>query len=307
MSSQESKPSITATFTPLVSALLKAEDTLGLRGEWEISPVVVDQPVQRHLLDKFYSARGDLQRVLQDGIITRHGMKIADPLKIESIGSSSAAEINKFLEEQALAIRLREFGPLEFGIASLMELGLIWASGEGTNLKAKNGVDYDGALVKKARVWQPEDPSYRPVATIRAEIFPYTFNATVPNREIGRELDLLTFVDDVRGQKRSSSESKYRGVIYPKVSMDQQPDISWLRGLRKDLFKLVEAYQQTQFDLDENGLFIKSGMAAIGVLSGYPELRPLVIDEPFVCWVQRQDISFPLFTGYLNYPDWKSA
>lgn len=84
-------------------------------------------------------------------------------------------------------------------------------------------------------------------------------------------------------------------IIIPKISLDRhKEDISFLLGLKfvkspEDYFQIVQALQQTKFDMDEFGIKLKSATVA-DVCRGGTEYFNICIDQPFYLWIERRVI-----------------
>ena len=60
--------------------------------------------------------------------------------------------------------------------------------------------------------------------------------------------------------------------------------------------------------MDEFGAEAKTAFVAEGFSMGgshIPVVRDLVIDKPFLLWIERKNVPFPLFAGWFNYGEWK--
>src|SRR3989344_1871396 len=107
--------SVTATLTPIIAALVKAEDVLGAGRVWDCVNTMQDE-----FLNKAFTRRYELAEVLRQRSAT-------DPLNLHSIASHDAAMINRFMAEHGYGIALEPFTSRdEFGTASIMSVLVQW-------------------------------------------------------------------------------------------------------------------------------------------------------------------------------------
>lgn len=299
--SKEQFPSVTATFTPIITALVKAEDILGANRTWHAT-----NPAQTQFLARYFSQRGEIERALATP-------SPEQPLKVDSIASYTAEEINSFLASKGFNIALDPFTtPGEFGTASVMDVLVKWLyPGTSTQLVAADEQTYPAARLRLGVDIERSSLTGKPVAFISTQHPDYKVGLTVPNEPISDAFELLDFVANVRNRGLNHSfdySVNYAGLIFPKVSLDQRVNIDWLREMEttgKDGLAAIisQALQQTKYRMNEIGARAESAVA-LGVTRGISP-SPLVINRPFVCWIEKTRTSLPLFAGYINYSDWK--
>lgn len=295
----EQLSSVTAAFTPIITALVKAEDILGPNRDWG----AVNQ-VQANFLGRYFSRRGEIE-----GTLTNTSSE--QPLKVDSIASYAAEEINAFLARKGFNIALEPFTtPGEFGTASVMDVLVKWLNpGRSTQLVAADGQSYPAARLKEGVYVARSSVAENPVAFISTQHPDYQVGLIVPDEPIANDFKLVDFVANIRND-HLSPDYRYVGVIFPKVSLDQRVNIDWLKRMQTTGDDglpaiITQALQQTKYRMNEIGARAESAVA-LGVMRGMaPIENPLVIDRPFVCWIEKTGISLPLFAGYINYPDWK--
>lgn len=295
--SKEQLTSVTATFTPIITALVKAEDILGPNRNWSAI-----SPVQTNFLEKYFSKRDEIARVLAN-------TSPENPLQVDSIASYAAEEINSFLASKGFNIALEPFtDPGEFGTASVMDVLVKWLHpGTSTNLVAADQQTYSAARLKRGVQLGISSISRTPVAYIDTQHPDYRVGFTVPTAPISDAFDLVDFVEDIR-KARLHPDFQHQGLVFPKVSLDQRVNIDWIKRMNttgEDGLPAIitQALQQTKYRMNEIGARAESAVA-LGVTRGMSP-APLVIDRPFVCWMEKAGISLPLFAGYINYADWK--
>ena len=293
----EAAASVTATFAPIVTALIEGEKILGPNRQWQ-----AQNDAQSTFLDKYFSKRAELEKVLRE-------LQEGSPLTIESVVSHSADEINQFLKDHGLDIQLERLSPPDLGVASVEEVLVKWAQ-EGTNLRIQaENKSYDAAMLKEGVSVLNVGGGHNPVVVIDTKHPDYKVKMTVPNQPPKDGFGLLSFIEKME-QSKKSADADYKGVIFPKVDLNQQVDIDWLKMLntqgKDDLPAIItQALQQTIFKLNEKGAYAKSGVALGAMRGSIREPLPYIIDKPFVCWIEKEGVSIPLFAGYIDYADWK--
>lgn len=289
--------STTQTLLPIAGALAKADAYLGGNRPWRPT-----SPPQQRFLDRFHG-------MLRDAV--------ARVPEVESVVGRSAEEINAFLARKGFSIRLDPFtDPRDFGVASVLDVLVEWL---------------ERSEVRSIRTGGREYPAVRiPAGGSRAVVVRHFGLQKFPNPiaclttksadivcltalDASHVPDLITeggFPSMITDTVKFLPE--YGGVVFPMVSLNQEVDIGWLLGLSTTgtdgLPAIVtQAKQQTKFRMNEVGARAESAVA-LGVTRGMaPRPKPdLVIDQPFLCWIERPGIPFPLFLGHITPDDWKN-
>lgn len=296
---QGRRESVTATLTPIIATLIKAEDVLGKDRVWQSV-----NPAQTRFLSDHFSRRDEIAKALSS-------LSPFEPLQISSIASYQAEEINRFLQDKGFNIHLNPFTTRgEFGTASVMDVLVKWLNpGTSSRLIAADNQNYPAARLKKGVDIERSSAAKNPIAYINTQHPDYRVGLTIPNEPITDAFELTDFVKSIR-ESQLFPDSNYAGLLYPKVSLDQRVDINWLKGMYTagddGLPAIItQALQQTRFRMNEIGARAESAVALGMRRSMAPIEKPLVIDRPFVCWIEKTGVSLPLFAGYINYPDWK--
>ena len=282
--------STTTCTYPIVGAVRKADDVIGPDRIWRHT-----NELQRQFLGDFYFAPGALA-------------ELARIPELSAIASRDASEINAWLAERKFNITLDPFPPHGFGTASMLDVAVQWlTAGIVREVRLMTGGVVPGVVLKEGvSVFH----SRRLGAVARIE----TKNGDTVG--ISRQVDVPTglhLADYVRARASDDVRriSDYEGVHFPMVDLDQQPDISWLvnmETLGDDGFPyfVAQALQQTKFKMNQFGARVKSA-AAIGVYRSSVQRSkpPLVIDGPFLVWIERPGLSRPFFVGFITDEDMK--
>ncbi len=295
--------STTVVTYPIIGALATTEQFLGPHRVWQANNLM-----QREFLAQFFT----------DGYPELPLIK-----EIVSKASYSAEELNKFLAEHNFSIKLDPFRAHEFGAVSILDVLVQWLT-EGTPVKILSATakqEHDGFILKgkddgvgfyrslnhgnvvaqlQTKGKDDGTPGDSVFITIAPENPPEAFSLVTYVREIAQSL---------------SPCYDFSEIHIPKVDLDQEVDIKWLVGMRtldesNELWEISQALQQTKFRMNEKGARAKSAVAVavmkLSAMQGLPK-PPLIINKPFLFWIQREGLSKPFFTGYITEEHWKDG
>jgi len=106
-------------------------------------------------------------------------------------------------------------------------------------------------------------------------------------------------------ERVKATSHNYSGASFPMIDLDVKPDISWIKGLRIGVdYWVDQAIQQTKFRMNEFGARAQSAVGMTLRCKGAGP-GPHVIDRPFLLWIQRDGMQFPLFAAVLCEDSWK--
>ncbi|MDP3771117.1 MAG: serpin family protein [bacterium] len=283
----------TQVLLPIVGAVEKADDFLGGHRTWQAV-----NTTQGQFLDRIYRPTSTLVQAIPE---------------IESVAARSAEEINAFLLKKGFSIRLDPFtDPRDFGVASVLDVLVEWIERGDVHPIRAMGRQFEGVRipVKRRRVAFLHDRAFpNPIACLTTKSGDRVYLTVL---DASRVPDLIASSERLPSLDHSGEKRGFGGVIFPMVSLDQEVDISWLRGLSTigtdGLLAIVtQALQQTKFRMNEVGARAESAVA-LGVMRG-AAMRPdpdLIIDQPFCCWIERPGIPVPLFFGHITEEDWRN-
>lgn len=279
-----------AAVHPIIAALVEAERFLGRGRTW--TPA---NDTQRRFLGEFFAPGRDEAAALRE---------------IERMASWSHEEVNAFLRRHGFSIALEPFGEAEFGIAAVLDLLVQWAvPGTPTTLRgARGGRFYEAAHLKREVLVYTSRSHSQPIARIQTtsgnEVHLTVWEGSADG------IDLVSTAKMISGGFADCAN--YTGVIFPMVSLDQQVDVSWLRGMETVAedgrpSEVTQALQQNKLRMNERGARAQSAFAG-GVLmrSIAVEDPPLEINRPFLVWFERPGLAFPLFVAHVTEEDWKN-
>jgi hypothetical protein len=299
----------TITIHPILGCLQKAEDFLGKNRKWKPS------------------VRGDNRKTQQD-FINDILVSVSDVDKInemKSIADLDVNVINKFLKDEGFNIKLSPIPNGEgFAVASVMKILVEWIEkGKSVDILTPNKKKYAGVQIDEENIkYHSSQFHSEPIASpaIKSKtdsVFITKINDKLLDVIEGGEFALLDWLKKVRRGLLSDFDS-FSYLEFPCINYDQEVDISWLVGMntisdRKSKFNgdpmlISEAKQQTKFRMNEVGAKVESAVA-MGMLRCCVSMPkkvkvPLVIDEPFLLWMERSGVSIPYFAGIFDYDVW---
>ncbi|HSI20229.1 MAG TPA: hypothetical protein VLA04_00760 [Verrucomicrobiae bacterium] len=107
-----------------------------------------------------------------------------------------------------------------------------------------------------------------------------------------------------------SSYEYYKGAIIPMVNLNQENDISWMKGLFTDIEGdmpaiISQALMQTKLRMNENGARMQAAVA-LGVSRGISMDEPYVVNRSFLYWCTQPGVTLPVFAAYVTPEDWSN-
>jgi hypothetical protein len=273
---------------PILGCLAAAQAHLeGNRGiPPELSPVTEEQREFLEMFDDLFS-------------------KLPGIEELESRSDDDVKKINAWLKERGFDIQLPPpSDPNGFAVASILDVLLKWLhEGKKTEITGRTRDVYpgvslkDGVTISHMAAIHPH-PVVR-IATKSGDTVCMSMVDSVPEGIAG----LFLKVADL--EKVKASSYGYKGVCFPMVDLDVRPDISWIQGCQVGGGFFVEkAMQQTKFRMNEQGARVQSA-AAMTMARGMSVNTPHIIDRPFLLWIKRDGLEFPLFAALLCEDVWK--
>jgi len=225
--------------------------------------------------------------------------KLTEELK--SMAHKEVSVINTFLKENGFDIQLDPVSD-GFAVASILDVLVKWLD-KGRKTTIRDG-KYPAVKLKEG-VSIFMGCHGNPLVAVETETDDLVFMTVVD------EMPEDTFALAALIEKLSTETSPWRGnnkgVIFPMINYDQKVDISWLCGLsvHKEWY-VQQALQQTKFRMNEIGARAQSAVAmTMRCASAMAEPKPIIIDRPFVLWIDRKGVNTPLFSGVFAEDVWE--
>jgi len=282
------------TALPLLGCLAKIEKEIGIGADW-----IGVNNVQREFLQLFYGPGiSDVERCSSNELL--------------SLASRTADGINRFLAEEGFDIRLTPwYDSSLFGIAAIFRLLVSWVR-QGKKSKILCGDkefpavlynDGSGFSVYKSLV------TGEPILVMKTQEGDTVAMTVLDGDQIkhieASQFGLLSLVNSIQTSKWQKFEN-FEMVLFPMIDYNEQIDVSWFGSMSYMNFWIEEAIQQTKFQMNEFGAKVESAaaMSTRGIVSMQD---CLVIDKPFLVWVERKGFVMPVFMGFMDTDCWKSA
>ncbi len=233
---------------------------------------------------------------------------------IQTKVDTDAEPLNQFMKDHGFVIELAPFpDPTYFGVVSIMNVLVNWLKPGETEKIVSNNVSFKAVSMEDHVTVHSSRNHSHPVAELKTTTGERVYMTIADKSYEGQEL--LIRIETICENLEASKE-RWGGVVFPKIDLNQEVDISWLKELNvcvtsgKDLpggkYVLKEALQQTKFRMNELGARAESAVAISMCFESCMMPRPKVmIDQPFFCWIERDGLSLPLFAGYLDRDSWK--
>ncbi len=280
----------TVALLPIIKALAQsiifASGTQNISDTWYQQFLTTNQQ-QHTLINTYAPAHKELSHFTQD--------------ELGAWASKNYQELNDILASKEFDIRLTPFDG--FGVVSILDIKTEWLhAGSPTTISCPdNGQTYNGVEIAKGyKVFSSANHEH-PIAQLHTQSGDTIYLTKATEQQSGFEL-----LDTIQTIKRDlTANNDYDGkLIFPKACVDHQPDVSWLLGMEFDIYTLEQAKQQTKFTLDETGAEVKSAVA-IGWTESVCYSNNLVIDQPYIVWWERKDVSIPVVVALVAQDSWQ--
>ena len=230
--------------------------------------------------------------------------KLPGIAELESRADDDVKAINSWLAERGFDIQLPPPSDEKgFAVASILDILMKWLN-EGKKSEIR-GTDknYPGVMLKEGvNIYHMAAIHPYPVVRIATQEGDSVCMSMVDDIPSGKE---GLFLKVAELEKVKANSHNYKGVKFPMVDLDDKPDISWICGMGVGSGFFVEtAMQQTKFRMNEIGARVQSA-AAMTLSRSISSTGPHIIDRPFLLWIKREGLEFPLFAALLCEDVWK--
>lgn len=273
---------------PIVGCLLKADDIIGEGRIW-----IPQNPTQKLFVDDYYTSTKD---------------EIKGIPEIESLASWEADKINKFLADHGFSIVLDPFDADTFGVAAVLNLLMEWLQEATADVIVQDGTEYEAMRMKEGVQFFSSPGHQHPIAQIATKAGDVVYVTIKPTAPTG--FDLVELVEGIEAKMERCWD--YGDLVLPLVDIDEKVGLDWLIGMRTvaswgQPAHISQAKQQTLFKMNKRGALLKSAVAMAVTLEMCAMPMPdLVIDQPFVAWVRRDELLLPLVVAHVTQDAWKN-
>ncbi len=278
----------TVTLYPMLSAL-----QLALKFGNSLSDYQAVNDLQQIFLDRYFQFYPELSQFSEK--------------ELQSIANNDAEVINTFLRERGFSITLDPFtSPTDFGTASVMRVAVEWKTPGVAKEIQTQGNTYPGVFLKDATFTRSTSHPY-PIASLicsNGDTVHLTCAA-----QVYAGFDLEQKIKVISNSQKSCHD--FSGLHFPMVDLDQELDLNFFKGMHflGSVFgemEVSQAKQQTKFKMNQLGAVAESATAfGVRLCSDMAPKPNLVIDQEFLVWITRPNMSLPIFAGYITQEDWK--
>lgn len=267
----------------LVNAQVYGERVIGEDRHWEVVDHPKIQPAQELYLMSLFSTGREMVGTVPE---------------VRARGSWDYTDLNTLLEDEGFDIRFKPFSDNEFGMVSIFKLLTQWlAEGDEAHVnyndqfypafKLEYGVSfYDTAFGEEPLVVIETKSGHR-ICLLKAE----------PDAQPYSALQMFACVNIFRGLLASAELQKHEAgwgaVTIPKVDLDLQPDVSFLRNMRTVAesgrpVKIGQVLQQAKLQMNAVGLCAETATAMSMVLEAcVAPVKTYVFEGPFYLWIEQ--------------------
>lgn len=232
--------------------------------------------------------------------------------EMKRVCAREAAPINAFFADAGLPeVQVPEFPARAIGVGSILHVVLSWMEpGASVDLAAADGSIHAGACIRgglRRVLRHPEHP--HPIAGVRSQDG-WTAWMTATDKAFD---DALEAADEIRRLRGGAEDSDAcLSLRFPKISISVPTDLDWLVGLStqaaNDRFSVGAAVQFTKFAMDHEGAELLSGAAMVLVACCLPRGAHVVVDRPFLLWLERDGAgadAAPVLSAFVDVDSWR--
>jgi hypothetical protein len=282
----------TITLWPIIKALLQAavfvSNGTNISNNWYTQWQTTNEK-QQQFVQKYLAQHTDIATFKPD--------------ELKAWASKDYQELNAILAKEHFAIQLQPFPKNGFGVVAILDVMMEWQSpGTAKKILTKDNTMYAGVEMERGFTVLISDKHAHPIIRLETKSGDSAW-LTIADKP-RKDFDLLKYIDTIK--KNLRPDESYQSVIFPKIDLDQQPDITWLLRMSYAGYFIAQTLQQTKLKMNEFGAHVQSA-AAIAMMRSMPptDKKTLVIDKPFICWIEKPGVSIPIFAGYLDVDVWK--
>lgn len=233
----------------------------------------------------------------------------ADKLKylcgLQGLASLRHEELNAFLVEHGFKPKFKPFED-GIGVASILDMLVNWIETAIDYPVRRGEQEYPGFRIHADVFITPW--SDRPLVQLTTKTGHSVWLIMAP--EPANESDLALSAQEIAGTSKHSFHH-YDGVVIPKLEIDIEPDLDWLKGTRTTIWRkpwqIDQAFQMFKLRLNEKGARVKvaTGMVAVAASAG-PSSGPLIFDQPFIGYFTHPGLDdLPIAAFYAGIDSWK--
>lgn len=245
--------------------------------------------------------------------------------ELKAYASRDYKYLNDILKQNGFTIQLAAFSPDDgMGIVAIQNIIVKWPEvGDKVNIDAE-GKTYEGVhlhMLEYVNFFTKSDYPSLVIVELLTKTDDKVYLVTKRDgqlfEQVPDEATVIAALMEYQGALRNGTYKEtchYNGVKFPMILYNKKPDISWILGLKfqgsisRLPFIINQALQEVIFKMNEKGAQAKVatafGMCTMSLND--LEKETLVIDKPFLVWIERPGVPMPLFADYMAKEYWQN-
>lgn len=232
------------------------------------------------------------------------------PEELKTLLTSNVQEVNDFLLAEGMAkdFVIEQIQPGSVFMAAIMSIAVQWVDpGEPREIRGRDGNLYPGIWVESQKTLKLKTTADGDkIMILCTELGDKVCLMKSPKPKNGFEawkkaMEMQNVPKETIGAQRLCGH-------FPMVCLDREEEVP-LAGAVDDSrppMLLLQSRMKNLFTMDEFGAVVKSVFVAEGFSMGEDYTTEIMkVDEPFILWIEREDVSFPLFAGWFDYGEWR--
>ena len=234
------------------------------------------------------------------------------PGELDTLATEDAFEMMKFFTERGFTFDISPYGDGNFGLGAVLKLAMKWFVKADPFQIRTNDRNFEGVKLN-----EEDNPvaffdtlgHHSPIAEIKVQngdsIFVTKFGGEVEDKVFG----LTKAAQSLSARKKPNYD--FESVSVPMLNLDLTTDLDWLIGTRVTAgdrpFVCNDATQQNRLRLNRDGALAESAThMGFECLSISIPKQNLILDEPFLFWVERDGLPEPAFTAFVAEDVWEN-
>lgn len=252
------------------------------------------------------------------------------PDELKAYVASDAETLNKVLRDNGFSIQLAPFPRSDsIGIVAIQNILVKWLEKAESKPVRSGRKEYAGFRLDECKMQvsfsgnnqdnptiviaeiatQTDDKVYCAVK-VKIENDKTTADPFFESKSSTSDHDVMHTINTLRQEfkdtKKYSDVRRYDAIELPMISYQKQPSVKWLLGLRfHPTYGVAQALQEVIFKMNDFGARAKAAVAMeLGEMAMLRSKEPLIVNQPFLLWIERPGMPLPIFAAYLEQKYW---
>lgn len=252
---------------------------------------------------------------------------IFGPHELHAYTARDAETLNKILRDNGFSIQLQEFASSDsVGVVAIQDILVKWLEEAEQKSIRSAGKEYPGFaldademhvsfygddqsnphIVIAEIATQSDDKVYCAARIKAGSVVPFFEGNNLSDHDIMHAINSLRL--QLKDPNKYRSTHLYNTMELPMIDYQKRPSIEWLLGLMISGSFVGQALQEVIFKMNEIGARAKAAVSIEILRSAPPSLivKPLIINQPFLLWIERPGMPLPIFAEYLQQEYWSN-